>query len=801
MNPTLTLDTNGRWTFLERRLQPKRSAPLRAKRSFESVVLTLGGSGLAVAQRTLLVPEMTGHVLTADTDLRMLELAEGTDQFHLGAGSMDAILQNRSLFPLLAGDAIPASATGFVTKTGAGKIRMATTILLGYNLPMVRKRLRGLLERTMHYDDPQPRDLVVHLVFSLAGGTGSALAIPFAALLLDEARSLGLRSESVSVQAHCIGASLFTGVAITPDDELRALANAEMSMREMYLAQQPLRIQAFLCRLGIDALHRPLFNDILLYEAANSGGSVQSLDQVFDLVAANILAANVPALHSLESARDQNVQIAQTGAGADEVGTAVLGCSHSRTARIPISALVACVTAEVIIGLLQRATQPSANQVLATLGERLFSRLQVQSAYRMVQAELRPDRAYRLPASAADLPCSQLQTALARAAQRWSGRGLPELRRKMARLSGDLNREAATNASSFLQAASEAVHSVPELVSVIRDALELLAQREGQILAELEHLADTDGASNHQAVVHQLQATSGLFRRRKLHRQALQSLDHWIDSESKQAALRVYLDEYLGPLTGRLSGEAERLEDIEHQMNAALQRIERDLPDFRAGIGQGTVYSHEVISPDELPRVLDQIRTELSGVEWLPKQFDFARLTQASRDDFLTLLLDETCHHVATEVRRYLVQQRRDIRGFIEHFALAFDLDHWLADSLQFSLPASLDLATVPPGTCPLRVYLIGPASLKASLLEVVGHGRQDAHFEFEVGTDPFQIVLHGKLRRASFRARPGLADQRRAYQQFRRATAGMDNLWKELGSQRVLDAAHDVFEPSGAAP
>ena len=393
------------------------------------VIFGLGGSAEAVNPVPRMDPKLRSTVLVMDPDTNIGSCCnEIPDQLCLSSGgAMEAILKNREAYSFLRGDALPEYMTPFETSAGVGKIRCGASVQLGYHLDEVKRRIKRILNRAARkFDGPLPKKLVIVIVFSLAGGVGSSLAVPVAALALDEAQSFSPHL-STCVAGHAITASLFDDFLTTPADARRARANQAIALRELYLAQQPEKLHGLCEALDIAPLSRPLFDSICVYDLAHSGDGAQSLEEVWSAIAVNAVASQEPKLHTVERARELNAIAEQTGNGRHELGTRIFEAQRTEIIRWPVANISNLFTARQIERVVADAIRPAKGSDVQTIVDRHFSALHVDTMLRMAQERLRPDPVYHPPSGVAKMSDKQALAVVQQYVQRWTRRGQPEL--------------------------------------------------------------------------------------------------------------------------------------------------------------------------------------------------------------------------------------------------------------------------------------------------------------------------------------------------------------------------------------
>lgn len=768
-----------------------------ARRHIQVCVMGLGGSASALAGLSLVEPELLASALVVDCDLKMeVDLATIPDRMLLSGGDLQAIREYQGRYSFYPVRLLSSVKTIHLPPHGVGKVRPLASVHVAYHLDDLKMRVRRLVERTLaKFKGSMPKRLVIHLVFSLGGGTGSALALPCAALVLDAARSIA-PSLRVSLIAHVIAPSLFMGMLATPADRERNLANGAITLRELRLAQRPENLVEFARALHIAPIRRPLFDGLSYYDLADSGNAVQALPEVWERIAANIIMSANPSLDGLEQARDRNSIMAQS-VDSHDPDAAVIRSEHATAARVPVAKIVNAFTARELHTALEEAGRPASGQQVQGIKEQCSPQLGLEELQRRALNRLQPDHTSRLPASMDKLSDRELAHAGEKLYQRWQQRGRQEMRQKAASLRRELERDALVRAAEFTRAAAARARSVPEYAAVLREAIDELEDRKGQAQRRLEALAAADAANPFRKAGERLQRKSLPFFGQGTRHEYRRTLDGVLNAEAEEAARRQFCEQALNPMIAALAAELEQVERLGQALDAVRQQLEFQIPLLEEGIGVRTGYITEVIAPEEVSSVLDRLAVDIPASAGPLAGLRLARLLQAGGEEEFKGLLDEAAEQIRERALRFF-EKVKDIKEFLKHFSLRFDLEAWLAESLEVTLPTQLQLAPIGPGNAPLRPYLLAPESLKDTCEGIIRRGGNHLGFDFCAGEDPFELVCRAKIAGVPFCSVPGLEDMDRAFESFQKAASG-GHVWWILPSHDSLQGAMQIsFQPQG---
>jgi hypothetical protein len=739
-------------------------------RVIELAVIGLGGTAGALNPLPELFPELTDRLLAVDSDVKMeVDLAAVPDRLHLGTGGSTAALLGRlERYCYLRGSAIMKAMTPHSTDNGVGKSRPVASLLLGYNLDDYKMRVRRLVERTLsRCQGPMPKRLILHTVFSLAGGTGSSLALPTALLFQAAAQSIA-PSLSLRLVGHAISPSLYVGLLTTPADRERSLANAAMCLRELRLGQRPDAV-ADLCRaLDVPCPNRPAYDEILYYDLADSGDGVRDLAEVWERIRVNVAASTHQPLQTLQLAREINPLQTRRDRGHD-LAESVVSAEHSAIARAPVGKLADVYAARQLARCLHAATQPASGQQVEVLMQQYLASLGLEEAQRRGLDRLRPDhRAAFVPAAVDGLSDREVLDVCERGCKRWDGRGREELLNRANARARDARREAADRVREFLAGVGGKARTLPEYLAVLRETADVVEERRARAQRELEALASADARAAYRRARERLESSARrLFRRRDLREQVPRALARVIDGDAQSAALRLFRDEVLTPLRAVLADQLEEAERLERALHSARQRLEDFVPALEATIGHRSRYFTDVVKAEELPEMFRRLDRAVAERPGEAPAVTLGQLLRCRGEEELKQMLEEAAQGFRGRALSFFEHGVKDVKRFAEFFALEFSPEQWLADNLEITLPAKLDRTVCGPGDAPLRGYLVAGKSLEGACEEVLRAAGEAGAFEFCPSDDPFQLILKARIAHVPFDCIPGRAERDRHFKLF----------------------------------
>ncbi|NLS96978.1 MAG: hypothetical protein GXX96_32990 [Planctomycetaceae bacterium] len=660
------------------------------------------------------------------------------------------------------------------------------TVVLAFNLSAVRKAIRRIVERAMAtFEGPRSKCLRVHTVAGLAGGTGSASVIPVTMLLHETVRSID-RTLQLEVVLHAVAPSLFVSKVDTWSDEQRLGANGYMTLCEISLGQTPRKLEKMAAYLGINAPTRPLFDELVYYDQVDSGSKVQSIPEMWDRLAGNILAGEKEDLRQLEQARDVNGVATRQGDGFAE---AIVCTEYTSTAQVPVQKLSSAYAHSRLGRRLESLNVHVGAEMVDAVKGQLMPSLELEQTRQKMQEMLSQTASLLSSGAIKRGSRPDVIRLLKQTAERWR-RDRKAAIKLVISVGKEAKQDAVTRAKKFVAKAEEKSHSLPQVESVVRQTLEELEERDSLIQAELEARA-MDGTSDRvfqDALAKAEQAP--LLRWGASREAACRAYNAMVIAFAETLAKREYREHVIQPIIGILRKALERIEHTQQQVISAYRHVNRSVPEVIDLIGiSNTVYS-EVISTcdvnDVLTRMLREIPAKCHGVE-----LSLQAVLQAEGEEDFQALMEEALEQGEDQAQEYFTEVVKDIEGFVERFGLEFDLDAWISGSLDFTLPANLNLAVVGRSDYPLRIYLVAPKSMK--------HRAESAGFEFCGGSNPFEVAVRGKISRVPFRAIPGIEEMHRHYTQFMVDAKG-GRLCSMLHSHGALEDAHkeSLLDPSG---
>jgi hypothetical protein len=647
-----------------------------------------------------------------------------------------------------------------------------------------------LIEQTLtRFRGPDPKRLIIHFIFSLAGGTGSAAALPIAALTHDAGGAISRRL-AVKAIAHVISPNLFISRVDTPAEIERTMANAAMTLRELKLAQRPGGLDKFCGALHIAPLGRPLFDEISFYDQADCGSRVHDLEEIQARLATNIVVATNQSLEALVGARDLNPFMAQRGVGADEQGTAVIKSEHAAVLRAPVAKLTAAHATAIVNQELRSLNRPTERLQVNELMTQHLPTLGLDSSEREAHEELRSACECALPATLGKLRDTEVLSLCQRVCDHWHRRGRSEMARKAAEVAGTFELQSKSRTRRFIDDVARCAHSLPELAAVLRDALDAVEEKRAQARRHLEALASKDTEAEYRSAAASLQrALWFLPHRRRRERLGLATTD-LVARDLKQFSLKLFADHVLAPMHACLTSELERTEHLAHVSGTLARQLETQFSQFQRSIGHANAYYQEIVESDEVPKVLKQLAENISARMGAATELRLAALLATGNDGEVANLVHGAVQAHRERAQTYCNDYLKDIAGFAEHFGLATQFEEWLDGASHVVLPSSLNLAFHGPGNAPLRGYVAAAPSLRSTCLGCMGESGS-LNFEFCEGDDPFEIVVRAKISQAPFTAIPGLEGMERSYREFL-ANAPKDHIWGVLISHGALEEAFD---------
>lgn len=767
-----------------------------------AIMLRLGGSGDCGEGVIRACPEFADRSLAIDTDIRQGSTANSvSQQIHLNAdGNIPTILEHPDNYGLTAEGALPSRIAAWEIRQGVGMVRFGATIVSAAELPRITSTIRRLIESTLsRLKGRRPKKLNVHLIFSTCGGTGSALATLVACLVRSIVASVN-PTLSVTITGHAIGPGVFWSRLSTPGEQQRAYANAAMTLKEIFFAQNPENLNDLCQALGISPIRDQLLNHLDFYEISSSGDTVIRDEEIGHRIAANIIGSQSRLVQHLENSRDVNRATAQFGVEQDHGGTAIIGTEFTTIARIPIQGIAESCAARELLLQSERVLGASDASRVTSLHERHLPELKLQASQRAIKRELKGAGSCAVQ-DLADVNVREALETIETRQRQWTQHGQTELRHLAGMIQRRMERSVPLRVTTFARRIADGTSRLADFEAVLRRAVSSVQEVIIRVRARLEDLSSSDPLEEFQEKLALLQdgRYSWLFRRG--HLQELQTLwNQYLDLETETAALTVFLRAMLEPMQQRLELHVESAGLIEKQLTAARHdlsvRVNRTESDF----GWNNEFFTEVVAPDEVRGVLERIIEDVTGRFGSAPGLKLAPLLEADEPQKLQELLEEQCERRSAQVEVFLREARdvRDIDGFIRHYGLSLNLKRWLANAADFTLPAKLNRAVHGPAHSPIRACVVMPAALRSMWDETVAEVNTPAEFEFQPSDDPFEIIVRARIARTPFSSIPGLEEMERHYQAFlkqvpKTRSDGTANVWGYLNSTLLLKGAEQV--------
>lgn len=785
----------------------KSRKPTRQLRTYsKSIAIGLGGGGAqGLISVHCLNPGAPGSLMAVDTDIKTeADLHMISDVIYLGRDcDLGDILEHRDLYTYLRGEALPESMEAWRVAQGVGMVRVGATVLLGFDLDMVKLAIRRMLERVLgDLEGPLPKKLIINLIFSPGGGTGSSLAIPVAALFRDCANEIS-SALTVEVVAHVISPQVFLSQMSTPDEQERNLANAYMTYLELLLAQNPAYLLPLCESLGIAPLSQPLFDEIIPMEQADSGNCVQKVDEIGRRIAANIVASQDHALGLLEGSRKANPAAAQRGRGFDQAGTAVIGSCVSKMLYVPTDRITQVYAANVMAKRLREVGDQLVSEVVTAAERSGMPKLGIEGARRRINERLTPDESHSMPfvdkmsnAEAADLGVHTLR--------RWTKSGRSELHRKCQASAEEAKTQAALRVKTFLEATLEKVQGLPEHRAVIDRAVDAIEKAQAAAQREHEGLAGLDTMAPYRKDLAVCQEGSRLRLRKRRARRALRrDVERIIQVDMRIAVLDTYCQYVLEPTLEMLKAAAHDVDRVEQIVLTCCQQIEWQAKDQAATIGYADEYCTELPAPAQATGVLERLGKDVEAQLGPQGELDLRDLLATRGEDDLQAVIETVAEKIEAHAKAVIDHSARDLQGFVEHFELAFDVDNWVEQGTEITLPSRLRLAVNGPGQAPTLAYLVAPESMRSTCLDVLADQSGRLGFEFVSGRDGYKIIMRLRISRVAFASIPSLGAMGKAYESFRTANDSSNDVWATLHSHGALAKAKNLslLRPASRRP
>lgn len=770
-------------------------------RSVVSVVVCCGGSGIETALALVAQnPALADAIFCLDTDGTLNMAQVGERMLLASQGHESTAIDHRVNFSLIRTDPIAE----LVTLTdlppgdgdGVGKFRHLAIRRLAHQLDELKPRLlRWLRANLAKFSGPGPKKLIVSIVASLSGGTGSALIIPLAVLIRETTRTLS-PAHDVVVGAHVVSPIAFGAVVATPDEFERDLANASQTLHELNYSQAPAHLTELTQALGVNVPRRTLFDTIAYYDVTDSVGCSQTLDQIWSRIAANINASQCQALRQREGAREINPFMARLGTLEGRVSSRVIESARSVIVHVPIQPLGKAYLAQELTKLVTGATAAPDEVRVKTLVSTHGAGLGIDQQSREVENKLSPAAWDPQIATMSD---GDTVAAAQRYLDRWEHGGREELFRKQRILVRDAKRETEQRVTACLHALQQEARSIPELSRTERELLNGLNDRIARNRKQREQLAAGDPHVAHRQARAQMKDKRRLFNRNdEGRRDVVNTARAVIEVEVKQAALVTIHDAILVPLAEAIRASLANAEGLEEMLVLKGTELELQMSDIRDQIGIGDAEVMSVVDATEVPKLLDSLARQIAERLGPPPSLPLDRLL-ASRGDEQTLqnLFEDLAGAAVSRFHNFLDHFVRDLHGFTKTFGLAFRLEEWLVETVSaLALPANLNLSIHGPGLAPKQSYIALAPSLEADVKALLAEAGAEM-FELVVG-DPFEVVVRQKISGVDFESIPNLGDYVQAMRKYEAAAKVYKHPWYILASSGHLAAAggHPLTSP-----
>lgn len=798
----MMIDLESRFTRVE---------PLReeSKTHIDVVAIGLGGSGNALRYLYRFCPELRDSLFAIDTDVKLeVDLGMLEDRLHLSSdGNFGEVLGNIEKYPFLK-YGLPSQIKPWQTAQGVGMVRYGATVLLAYAFDVVRQRLDDLILRVAsRFTGHSHKKLMVHLLFSSGGGTGSALAIPIAALVRHHAAGISETLE-VNITAHCIGPSVYNSLLLTPHERERNYANSGMALRELYMVQNPENVQEYYHALTGHGIGVPLFDELVFYDIVDSGHGAQTRDQVWKTIAVNIAAASNTGLYLTQGARQVNPAAAQRGNLPNTSGTSIVASYSTAIARLPVRKLAQVAAGKVMLRVLRAATKPVRNDRDISIFNDGLVRLELDQTIEKLEKRVKPAE-YKLNLRGLNTYV-EIEEEVVSTEQKWQSFGRQALDEKVNQLAREFKHLAADNFRSFRELVRSRSKSIAEFKSALemtqlhieqtQSNIETLLERESRIKADLAHqkaLGRLKDANRFRFVGRNRVREGAINTLREAFNQS-------IHLEAKAESGKVYVDSFLQPILRYLKAELRRIKSIERNLPSVQKQLVSQTRDAEETIGESNGEFTEVIQPTERAELIHRIVHDYMPHLRQIDQIGFLSLLEHDTPEKLRAFLQDHLSALSSRIESEVNESFKNLDEFATHFKLGFKLEKWLKSSVQLLLGSKFNLAVLGgAGHAPLRGYVVADPSLQRPADELLSFVR-NARFEFVENNDkPFEIIVRVERSRIPFAGIPNIARIEKAWQNFETSNhERAHTIWSYLESHLLLtDAKAQAFPENGRAP
>ncbi len=756
------------------------------QRSVQGIV-GLGGTYEVLRFITTIDPAAATRCMAIDADKKVLsDLPSHPYVLHLGAqGVLADVIANKHHYPFLA--TLPDFVKPWETERGLGLTRLGGSILFGWHLDrlktIVRRFLDGLLES---FVEPGPKEVMLHYLFSLGGGTGSSLGFPVAALMLAELRAL-CHSVQATVIAHCIGPQVYTGLQNEPRVRARCLANAAMTLRELILIQDPEKSVGLTDPMGVARLRRPVFDEVFYYDVTHSGEGLQGLHAIWQAIAANVVGNKSNSLLACQGAREVNPAAAQRGCRADENGSAIFASVKTFIARAPLEKLSELRRLIAEAELLEAAGTPADASTVKRLFTAALAAFELDQLGSKIYRSLQPDPAYDLPCLR-KLPRSEAAEEARKALKRYLDRGRLDLERKTSLQGQGLPTRARQRAQRAFDELVQRARSLPDIVAVLGEVVHALERKDERVERELANIADADLEGRLEEAIDQLQ--EGHFFRRRHADNAQRAFRHLLEVDARRNALLLLQQKILQPVWALSTGLLQTAQRVQTQLGERHELLlDAAIPELQSAIAVHSTTVTEVLAADELPALLQKLVLQVPTRAVVPDGLALNRLIEAASDSEVLEIVATTSGLVG-ERTLYVLRKTRDLQGFIDEYGLSFKLSSWMAASVSVTLPSNFNLSNLGPGCAPTNGYIAAPNSLRGFCLAAVANNGAQIPFEIVADNDPFRLIVRAKVARVPVSSIGTLPTMERVYRKTRVPNPSSE--WEILGTLH-LEAAQGI--------
>jgi hypothetical protein len=738
----------------------------KRSRTINAFNLFLGGFGQEVGGALLRMdPDAISSSAWLDTDISVGGAGGGVNSLLLTSnGNIPGILENLDRYSLTAGDPQFRRVTSFGGARGVGKRRPVSTILLAHQLTEVLPWLEGSLVRCLgRFSGPEsPKLLVFNIIYSLCGGSGSALAIPCTMLARELVRRLDPTIE-LSVEAHVCTPDSFASKAVIPAERMQNDRNAAATIFEMKHCQVPVNQAGLAEALGIFARPIfPLFDRVWVYSLVDSSSCSQSDQQQWIRAACNLRASDNQALLASEWTHHKNTHTAIDSLGENAEAQAILGSSRSVIARLPIELLADAFAAQQLKNALTAATRPATDQRVQELSRGAIPILEVDQFLHGVDESLRP--ALAVP-PASSLTEEELVSQVTAKNDWWTNEGRSVLQEKQRGLARSLPEEAQQKAEDCVKNLHESAQTASELTRSIRGVRASLEKRITSVRGEREKWARSEPVASHRRTLEALNRRR--WRRRKAREEVRGSFLRLVQAEVKMATLATLQEQVLLPMLAVVRGALTDAERLEHGLDRKRSEFDRQARLLQGSIGTSNEDSTDIIAPREVVGMLDQVAGDLPSRMGPVPGLPLGSLLETQGDEeMIRQVLDGTAGTLKELFLQYVEDHGGDLVEMVGKFRLRFDPEQWIVEQVErLTLPARLSTSTLGgPGNYPIQLYVLVPERFLARAKEILAQAHPTAKHQVVPNDSPYELVLKMKVGGLTWEALASLPDLETAF-------------------------------------